>query len=79
MQFLGNQYLVLYQFFKQDLERLDFSIMIKNFKKNPENLINYYSDLLLKILNKYSIETKNSEDNELFVDENWKINKKRYW
>ena len=30
----------------------------------------------LIILNKYWIETKNSEDNELFVDENWKINTK---
>ena len=34
------------------------------------------SELLLKILNKIFIETKNSEDNELFVDENWKINSK---
>ena len=32
--------------------------------------------MLLKILNKSSIETKNSEDKELFVDENWKINTK---
>ena len=50
--------------------------MIENFKENPEKFRDYDSDLLLKILNKTSIETKNSEDKELFVDENWKINKK---
>ena len=32
--------------------------------------------MLLKILNKTSCETKNSEDKELFVDENGKINTK---
>ncbi len=62
--------------FKQDLETLDFSLMIKNFKDNPEQFRDYDSELLLKILTKASIETKNSFDNELFVDENWKINKK---
>ena len=50
--------------------------MIENFKKNPENFRDYDSELLLKILNKSSIETKNSEYKELFVDENWKINTK---
>ena len=50
--------------------------MIKNFKENPEKFIDYDSELLLKILNKTSIETKNIEDKELFVDENWKINTK---
>ena len=50
--------------------------MIENFKKKPENFKDYDSDLLLNILSKSSIETKNSEDNELFVDENWKINTK---
>ena len=50
--------------------------MIENFKENPENTRDYNSELLLKILNKTSIETKNSEDSELFVDENWKINTK---
>tara|TARA_B100001109_G_scaffold226282_1_gene200276 strand:+ start:88 stop:381 length:294 start_codon:yes stop_codon:yes gene_type:complete len=55
---------------------LDFSIMIENFKKDPENFKDYDSELLLNILNKSSIESKNSEDNELFVDENWKINTK---
>ena len=50
--------------------------MIENFKENPEKFIDYDSELLLKILNKTSIETKNSEDKELFVDENWKINTK---
>ena len=50
--------------------------MIENFKENPEKFIDYNSELLLKILNKTSIETKNRQDNELFVDENWKINKK---
>ena len=32
--------------------------------------------MLLKILNKTLIEPKNSDDKELFVDENWKINSK---
>ena len=50
--------------------------MIENFKENPEEFRDYDSELLLKILNKSSIETKNSEDKELFVDENWKINTK---
>ena len=50
--------------------------MIKNFKDNPEQFRDYDSELLLKIINKTSIETKNSVDNELFVDENWKINSK---
>ncbi len=48
--------------------------MIENFKNNSENSRDYNSELLLKILNKTSIETKDSESNELFVDENWKIN-----
>ena len=48
--------------------------MIQNFKENSEKFIDYNSKLLLKILNKTSIETKNRQDNELFVDENWKIN-----
>ena len=48
--------------------------MIENFKNKSENLRDYNSELLLKILNKTSIDTKNRESNELFVDENWKIN-----
>jgi len=48
--------------------------MIKNFKEYPEKFRDYDTELLLKILNKTSIETKNSEFKELFVDENWKIN-----
>ena len=51
--------------------------MIENFKENPEIFRDYDSDLLLKILNMTSVETKNSEDKELFVDENWKINTKK--
>ena len=51
--------------------------MIENFKENSEKFRDYDSELLLKILNKTSIETKNSEDKELFVDENWKINSKK--
>ena len=50
--------------------------MIKNFKENPGIFVDYNSELLLKILNKTSIQIKNSEDKELFVDENWKINTK---
>ena len=50
--------------------------MIENFQEKPEEFRDYDSDLLLKILNKTSIEKKNIEDKELFVDENWKINTK---
>ena len=50
--------------------------MIKNFKDKNKNVRDYNSELLLKILNKTSIEPKNSNDKELFVDENWKINSK---
>ena len=50
--------------------------MIENFKEKPAKFIDYYSELLLKILNKTLIETKNRDDRELFVDENWKIKKK---
>ena len=46
-------------------------------KENPEIFRDYDSELLLKILNMTSVETKNSEDKELFVDENWKINTKK--
>ena len=50
--------------------------MNQNFKGNTEKFLDYDSELLLKILNKTSIETTYSEDEELFVDENWKINSK---
>jgi len=50
--------------------------MIKNFKDKNETLRDYNSELLLKILNLTSIEPKNTNDKELFVDENWKINSK---
>ena len=50
--------------------------MIENFKESPEEFKDYDSELLLKIFNKSSVETKKSEDKELFVDENWKINSK---
>jgi len=60
----------------QDLETLDFKIMIENFKNSPEEFKDYDSEQLLKIINKTSVETKKSYDKELFVDENWKINSK---
>ena len=60
----------------QDLETLDFKIMIGNFKNSPEEFKDYDSEHLLKIINKTSVETKKSDDTELFVDENWKINSK---
>ena len=51
--------------------------MIKNLKKGPEEFKDYDSELLLKILNKTSLENeKGDDDKELFVDENWKINSK---
>jgi len=49
--------------------------MIENFKESPEEFKDYDSELLLKIINKTSVEIKKS-DKELFVDENWKINSK---
>ena len=48
--------------------------MIENFQERPEEFKDYDSELLLKILNKTSVETKKNDDKELFVDENWKIN-----
>ena len=50
--------------------------MIENREDNSENFRDYDSELLLNILNKTSIETKNNENKELFVDENLKINTK---
>ena len=50
--------------------------MIENFKKGPEKFKDYDSELLLKILNKTSLENKKGDDKEFFVDENWKINSK---
>ena len=48
--------------------------MIENLKESPEEFKDYDSELLLKILNKISLENKKGDDKELFVDENWKIN-----
>ncbi len=50
--------------------------MMKIFIKNPQEFIDYDSDLLFRIFNKTPLETKNSNDKVLFVDENWKINSK---
>ncbi len=50
--------------------------MIENFKESSEEFRDYDSELLLKILKKTSVDTKESDDKELFVDENWKINSK---
>ena len=50
--------------------------MIENFKEIPEEFKDYDSELLLKILNKTSLENEKEDDKELFVDENWKINSK---
>ena len=51
--------------------------MIKNLKDPPEEFKDYDSELLLKILNKTSLENEKGDDKELFVDENWKINSKK--
>ena len=48
--------------------------MIENFKESPEEFKDYDSELLLNIIKKTSVETKKSNEKELFVDENWKIN-----
>ena len=50
--------------------------MIENLKDSPEEFKEYDSELLLKILNKTSLDNEKGDDNELFVDENWKINSK---
>ena len=50
--------------------------MIENLKDRPEEFKDYDSELLLKILNKTSLENKKGDDKELFVDEKWKINSK---
>ena len=50
--------------------------MIENFKESPEKFKDYDSELLFKILKKTSVETKKGDNEELFVDENWKINSK---
>ena len=50
--------------------------MIENFKESPEEFKDCDSELLLKIINKTSVEVKKIDDKELFVDENWKINSK---
>ena len=50
--------------------------MIENLKDSPEEFKDYDSELLLKILNKTSLDNKKGDDKELFVDENWKINSK---
>ena len=50
--------------------------MIEILNESPEEFIDYNSEMLLKILNNTSIEKENSNDKELFVDENWKINTK---
>ena len=50
--------------------------MIKNLKESPEEFKDYDSELLLKILNKTSLENEKGDDKELFVDENLKINSK---
>ena len=50
--------------------------MIENLKEGPEEFKDYDSELLLKILNQTSADTNKGNDEELFVDENWKINSK---
>ena len=50
--------------------------MFENYKDSHQIFRDYDSDLLLKILNKTLIEPKNIDAQELFVDENWKINSK---
>ena len=50
--------------------------MIENLKESPEEFKHYDSELLLKIINKTSLQNKKGDEKELFVDENWKINSK---
>ena len=50
--------------------------MIKNEGENHQKFRDLDSELLLKILNKTLLENKRSDNEELFVDENWKISSK---
>ena len=50
--------------------------MIENFKESTDEFKDYDSELLLKILNKTSLENEKGYDKEVFVDKNWKINSK---
>ena len=50
--------------------------MIESLNESLEEFKDYDSELLLKIINKTSVEIKKNDDKELFVDENWKINSK---
>ena len=50
--------------------------MIEDSKDSSEEFKDYDFELLLQILNKTSLENKKSDDKELLVDENWKINSK---
>ncbi len=50
--------------------------MIENLKESHEEFKDYDSEMLLKILNKTSLDNKKGDYKELFVDENWKINSK---
>ena len=50
--------------------------MIENLKQSSAEFKDYDSEMLLKILNKTSLENEKGDDKELFVDENWKINSK---
>ena len=50
--------------------------MIENLKDRSEEFKDYDSELILKILNKTSLENEKGDVKELFVDENWKINSK---
>ena len=50
--------------------------MSESCKESHEEFEDYDSELLLKIINKTSVEIKKNDDKELFVDDNWKINSK---
>ena len=50
--------------------------MIENYKESPEEFKDYDSELLLNILKKTSTKTKNGDEKEILVDENWKMNSK---
>ena len=50
--------------------------MIENDEENLQKFRDVDSELLLKILNKTLLINKSSDDEELFVDENWKISSK---
>ena len=76
---LPEKHLEKNSFFDEEINNdddFDFNQDFEIEEGTSEGFKDYDSELLLKILNKTSLENKKSDDKELFLDENWKINSK---